>query len=204
MAKKKKKIEIENEDSVIDETVADAAVSEDEVSEVDLPELEEIDVSQMAEGGLNQVQDAGSDRVDARVKAAEDKVLRTMAEFENFKRRKEQEKLEFMKFANENVIVELLPVLDSFDQAVQQVPSGDATDLVNGFLFIQKQLLGVIEKLGVSRMVTDGAEFDPNLHQAVSQEVVDGTASGMVVRVMQAGYILNQKVIRPAMVVVSE
>ncbi len=141
---------------------------------------------------------------EAREKAAEDKLLRTLAEFENFKKRQEVEKVNFIKYANEKTILDLLPVMDSFAMAKPQFEETDQKELKEGFLLILKQLETFFERMGVEKIVSLDEEFDPNLHQAISSEEVDGTDSNKVVKVMQDGFKMADKVIRPAMVVVSK
>ena len=140
------------------------------------------------------------------VKEAEEKLLRSLAEQENFKKRKEQEKLEFMKYANEKFVKELLPVLDSFNMAIQQADSEEVSDVSNlkqGVKLIHKQFVDMLSKLGVTRLDALNQPFDPNLHQAISREQREDIDENIVIKEMQAGYFLNERVIRPAMVVVS-
>lgn len=133
-----------------------------------------------------------------------EKALRAMAEMENFKRRKEAEKLEFIKYANENVIRELLPVIDNLDRALDQSATAtDVASILSGMVLIHKQLTGVLEKVGVTKMEALDQPFDPNRHQAVLQEDSEGPPD-RVIKEMQAGYTYHDKVIRPAMVVVSK
>lgn len=138
--------------------------------------------------------------------AEKDKALRALAELENFKRRKEQEVDQFKKYAQERFVLELLPVLDSFDRACEHSGSADsgAQDQVNGFLLIQKQFHQALEKWGVVAVDALGQPFDPNLHQAVMEEEVTDTATGTVTKEMQKGYKLHDRVIRPAMVAVAK
>ncbi len=131
-----------------------------------------------------------------------EKALRAMAELENFKRRKDQEVETFKKFAHEKAILALLPVLDSFDRACAYLGE-EVSEQLNGFLMIQKQFYTILEKLGVEAIDTDKQPFDPNLHQAVMEEAVEGLPSSMVVREMQKGYKLYDRVIRPSMIVIS-
>ncbi|MBT5855658.1 nucleotide exchange factor GrpE [bacterium] len=144
----------------------------------------------------------------AQVKAAEDAKLRALAELENVKRRTEQDKINFKKFANERVIEELFPVLDGFGMAMKQVESTENKEVKNvlqGFEFIQQMLTQFLEKSGVVAVEPKvGDEFDPNLHQAMSQEKSEDAKSNTIIRVMQSGYTLNGRNIRPAMVVVAE
>ncbi|MGE4170409.1 MAG: nucleotide exchange factor GrpE [Candidatus Margulisiibacteriota bacterium] len=131
-----------------------------------------------------------------------DKALRAAAELENFKRRKENEVEQFKKFALERFVLELLPVLDSFDRAASA--NTDEQNLKEGFELIQKQFQAVLEKLGVSPFEAVGTPFDPNLHQAVLQEANKEVEAGTVVKEFQKGYKLQDRVIRAAMVVVAE
>lgn len=139
-----------------------------------------------------------------------DRTLRTLAEFENFKRRKEQETEDFKKYSNEKMVTELLIILDSFDRAVdhaRQITECDQKsfeEMTNGFFLIQKQFHSVLEKFGLLKIEALNQTFDPNLHQAVSQKSVEGVESSIVVHEYQPGYKLHDRLIRPAMVVVSE
>ncbi len=129
-----------------------------------------------------------------------------MAELENFKRRKEQEVEQFKRFAKEKSVVELLPILDSFDRACAHLDGQTAADQeqVSGFLLIQKQFHHVLEKWGVTPIETEGQAFDPHLHQAVMETESETVAPGMIAQEMQKGYKLHDRVIRPAMVAVAK
>ena len=132
--------------------------------------------------------------------------LRAMAELENVKRRKEQEKRDAIKFGNERLVSDLLPVLDAFQLAMGQsdVSENEAVQAVlTGFEMIQKQLVQFLEKQGVQKIESLDQVFDPELHQAISQEPHEDKDPNTVVKEMQAGYKLNDRVIRPSMVVVS-
>ncbi len=137
-------------------------------------------------------------------KEAQEKLLRTLAEFENFKKRQEIEKANFLKYANEKTILDLLPVMDSFTMAKPQFESSDQKELKEGFLLILKQLESFFEKVGVEKIEAIDQAFDPTRHQAISSEEVEGKEADIVVKVMQDGFTLSDKVIRPAMVVVSK
>ncbi|MDA1353636.1 MAG: nucleotide exchange factor GrpE [bacterium] len=199
MAKKKKtKTETENETIVNEDSQASEEASENNSVEGDMPEPLELDMDQL-QAAIN---DAKSTQQNSK-----DEVLRVRAEFENFKRRKEQEKEEFMKYANEKVILEILPALDSFDMAIAQADSTDNKDVKNvivGFQYIHQQLTSALEKQGVTRIESLGKEFDPKLHQAMGKEAVEGKEKDTVVKQLQAGYSLNGRVIRPAMVMLAE
>ena len=129
------------------------------------------------------------------------KYLRLMADFQNFKRRTEKEKGDIYAFANEKIISELLNVIDNFERALA---AGDKDDsFCKGMEMILKQLLSVLEKAGASEIAALGEDFDPNFHNAVMTEDSAEYESGKVTEVLQKGYILNNKVIRPSMVKVA-
>ena len=104
---------------------------------------------------------------------AKDQSLRSLAELENVKRRKEQEKVDAIKFANERLILDLLPIMDSFELAMGQTnaeQTDDAKAVITGFEMIKKQIEQFLEKNGVVRIEALDLPFDPNLHQGISQE----------------------------------
>jgi len=129
------------------------------------------------------------------------KYLRLMADFQNFKRRTEKEKSDIYAFANEKIVGELLNVIDNFERALALGQEGDS--FVEGMSLIFKQLQGVLEKAGAKEIEALGQEFDPNFHNAVMMEDTDEFESGKVSCVLQKGYTLNNKVIRPSMVKVA-
>ena len=145
------------------------------------------------------------DRVRREAEATKDQLLRTLAEFENAKKRMQREKEEFLRFAAEGVIRGLLPVVDSLGQALVAVDKqSDPQAVVKGVHLIYRQLLGLLEREGVKRIPTIGELFDPHRHEAVGQvEATEGTAADTVVEELQVGYTMNGKVIRPAMVKVA-
>ena len=133
--------------------------------------------------------------------ALNERYLRLMADFQNFKRRTEKEKSDIYAFANEKIVLELLNVIDNFERALEHSAEGDS--FAEGMNMIFKQLQGVLEKAGVSEINAQGEDFDPNFHNAVMTEDSEEYESGKVTAVLQKGYILNNKVIRPSMVKVA-
>jgi molecular chaperone GrpE len=170
-----------------------------DIAEEEKSPLEEASVSN--EPGLDPITD-----LQTQVEAEKDKALRAFAELENFKRRKEQEVDQFKKYAHEKVILELLPVLDSFDRACEHLPleNEELKKQLEGFLLIQKQFHSILDKSGITAIETIGCKFDPNLHQAVLEEESDSVEAGCVTKEFQKGYRLYDKVIRPSMVVVAK
>jgi molecular chaperone GrpE len=130
-------------------------------------------------------------------------LVRRQADFENFKKRVEKEKVQDRQRGIEVMIEQMLPVLDAFDRALAGPVSGGNADYRKGFEMIRAQMWNGLAKQGVARIDTEGKEFDPNLHHAI--ESVQGTehAEGIVVGEMQPGYTFNGRVLRPAMVRVS-
>lgn len=129
--------------------------------------------------------------------------LRLAADFQNYKKRVEKEKSDIYAYANEKIVVELLDVIDNFERALDH--SNDSNEgFAEGMSMIFKQFKGVLEKSGVEEIKAVGEQFDPNFHHAVMTENSVEHESGQVTLVLQKGYLLNNKVIRPAMVKVAE
>lgn len=146
------------------------------------------------------------DTADAEANSEEDeavntKYLRLMADFQNYKRRVEKEKGDIYAYANEKLVSQLLDVIDNFERALLHDEADDS--YVEGMKMIFKQLTGVLEKAGLEEINALGEDFDPNFHNAVMTEDNDDYDSGKVTEVMQKGYLLNKKVIRPSMVKVN-
>lgn len=130
--------------------------------------------------------------------------LRLVADFQNMKRRTEKEKSDIYAFANEKIILDLLNVIDNFERAMLHVDESSDKNLANGMKMIFKQLKEVLENNGVSEINTSGENFDTKYHHAVSTDNSSELEPGKVSAVLQKGYSLKGKVIRPAMVKVVE
>jgi molecular chaperone GrpE len=145
------------------------------------------------------------ERLRQEVKQAKDQYLRTLAEFDNAKKRLHREKEEFARFASETMVRALLPIVDSLDQALVAVDKpSDPQAVIKGIHLIYRQLLGLLEKEGVKRIATVGERFDPHKHEAVAQVDTDGKPEDTVVEEVQVGYTMHGKVIRPAIVKVAK
>lgn len=131
------------------------------------------------------------------VEKHKDQLLRTMADFENYKKRVQNEKESLVKFSNQMLISDLLPILDNFGRALEH------TEIKEGLLLVKKQMEDVFKKFGVQEVETEGKKFDPHFHEAV-QKVDSDKPENEIVEVMQKGYILNGRLIRPAMVIISK
>lgn len=132
-----------------------------------------------------------------------DRHLRKLAEFENMRKRAEREKSEYTRFALARFLRDFLPIVDSFDRALQHAPA-DAlqTDFGQGVALIHRQMLDLWKRYGLSEVDTSGS-FDPNFHEAVATEVSEELPKDTIVQVLRKGYLLNDKLIQPALVKVT-
>ncbi|MBI5077580.1 nucleotide exchange factor GrpE [Candidatus Falkowbacteria bacterium] len=138
---------------------------------------------------------------------------RAQADYQNLVKETAKQRLEFVKYANENLILELLPILDNFEAAFSQIPETEQTSAtVVGFSHIKKQLEDFLKENGVERIKTIGEKFDPMSHEAVLKDVeaaaeteikIDESAEQIIVKEIRPGYRLNKKVVQAAKVVVS-
>ena len=142
-----------------------------------------------------------------KIKELEEEVLKAKADNINYRKRKDEEVSKMLEFANEDIVKDILPSIDNFERAINLDDDNlddELSKFLAGFKMIYCHLVEVLEKYDVKTIDDKGKAFDPKLHQAVLTEKVEGVESGMVVEVMQKGYMLKDKVIRPAMVKVSE
>lgn len=126
-------------------------------------------------------------------------LLRTHADFDNFRKRTRQEKEDLQLYATRKLLEDLLPIVDNFERALESIDS-DASEVKTGIEMVHRQFLGALEKYGVRGMDVVGEAFNPNLHEAVMQEPADGKEVGVVTAQLQKGYMIHEKVLRPAMV----
>ncbi|MBE6849947.1 MAG: nucleotide exchange factor GrpE [Ruminococcus sp.] len=174
----------------------EAMLDEDEFDEdEDFADVEE------AEETAEEEEDAG-DALAAELAEQKEQYLRLFAEFDNFRKRTAKEKLETYGDATAKTVEQLLPVVDNFERAID-APCTDA-QYKEGMEMIFSQLKATLEKLGVTEIEALGAEFDPNIHQAIKQAEADEEfAENTVCEVFQKGYKLKERLIRPAMVAVA-
>jgi molecular chaperone GrpE len=130
-----------------------------------------------------------------------DRYMRTLADFENFRKRSEREKADFQRYALGSVIRDLLPVLDNFDRALEHADEGD--EFHKGVSLIYKQLFEVLQRHGLKPITESGVRFDPNIHEAVIREEDPSVPSHTVTALLQKGYFLHDRLLRPAMVKVA-
>ena len=134
-----------------------------------------------------------------------DRLLRKQAEFENYKKRMDREKAEFVQFASSELVKELLNALDSFELALRNAASESSgkEDVLRGFELIYKQLVDTLGRFGLKAIEAKGKKFDPNFHQAVATQATNEADENTVIDEMRKGYTLNGRLLRPAMVSVS-
>lgn len=134
-----------------------------------------------------------------------DLYVRSQAEIDNLKKRFQKEKNELIKFSNEGLIKQLLPVADNLGNALSHSEEEESLDaLREGMQLTLKCLMDTLEKTGVKQVRAMDKLFDPTFHEAVSEQVDDTVEAGTVLQELQKGYVLNERLIRPAMVVVSK
>jgi molecular chaperone GrpE len=139
------------------------------------------------------------------INTLQEKVLYLQADFENFKKLKTKEKLETLKFGNEVLIKEFIPVVDNLEMALSHATNTDDFESVlEGVKITLNEFLKVLEKAGVTRIDAVGKKFDPNLHEAFYQEERDDIEPDTVISEFQRGYLLNERLIRPSRVILSK
>lgn len=139
------------------------------------------------------------------VEAEQNKYLRLLADYDNFKRRTQKDKEIANKFRSQSLLSDLLPVLDNFERAMSVTTnSEESASLLKGLEMVQKSLIEAVSREGLEEIKAVGEPFDPNFHQAVMQEKDDSAEPGTVLQELQKGYILKGRVLRPAMVKVNE
>lgn len=144
------------------------------------------------------------DELQQEVKKQGDLFIRSQADMENLRKRGKKEKEEWVKFANESLVKNLLPVMDNLENAISHSHSGNTVEtLREGVELTLKGMKDALEKIGLKEIHAHGQPFDPCFHEAVSQQEDDSVPAGVVLHELQKGYSLNERLIRPAMVVVS-
>lgn len=142
-----------------------------------------------------------------KVKKLEEALLRNQAELMNYKRRKDEEVSRMLKYSEEDIIRQFLPILDNFERAIKMDDDNlddEVSKFLEGFKMVYTQIKNMLDKFEVKEIEAFGKEFDPAYHQAVMKESNPDKQSGIVLEVFQKGYIYKDRVIRPSMVKVNE
>jgi molecular chaperone GrpE len=135
--------------------------------------------------------------------APDESYLRLAADFDNYRKRVAREQVDLTRRANERLLNELLPVLDDLERALEAAAEHEEAKLEEGVRLVHRSLLGLVERHGLSEIETEGA-FDPHVHEALLAQPGEGAEEGSVLQVLQKGYKLGDKVLRPARVIVAE
>ena len=207
MGKNKEKTE-EAEEVLKDEEVEDTSEQE-EMPTGETAETEEAEPDEPVEdqGENEESGDKEEDPRDKKIAELNDKVVRQMAEFDNFRKRTDKEKSEMFANGEKTVIETVLPVIDNFERALEMASEDEEKKndpFIEGMDKVYKQLMDGLEKLGVKPIEALGKDFDPNLHNAVMQEESEEYESGKVCKELQKGYTLNDSVVRHSMVSVAK
>jgi molecular chaperone GrpE len=143
--------------------------------------------------------------IEAEAKKNHDLYLRAYAEMENIKKRGKKEREDLAKYANESLIKEILPVIDNLEKAISHSKNGDnPSGLIEGIELTLDGLIKTLEKAGLEEVESEGKPFDPNFHEAVSQQIDEFLAPGHIITELQKGYLLNGRLIRPSRVIISQ
>lgn len=170
-----------------------AAITEEAVAE----EQVELTLEEQYEAKLAELQ--------AKLDEEENRHLRLRADFDNMRRRNQLDREAAEKYRAQHLLSDLLPVLDNFERALQvEATSEEAASIVKGIEMVYRSLVEATEKEGLQVIKAEGEQFDPNVHQAVMQEQDSEKETGVVIRELQKGYMLKDRVLRPSMVSVNE
>ncbi len=150
-----------------------------------------------------QVQQAAEQQQQDAPAEADDRLLRLAAEFDNYKKRTVRERQEYVALANERLVKELLPVLDDLERALQAAAEHEEAQLEDGVRLVHRSLAQLLAREGVEEIDTSGP-FDPHVHEAMLAQPSDEAESGAVLDVIQKGYKIGGRVVRPARVIVAE
>jgi len=135
--------------------------------------------------------------------APDDSYLRLAADFDNYRKRVARDHAELSQRANERLLNELLPVLDDLERALEAAAEHEEAKLEEGVRLVHRALVGLVERHGLKEIATNGS-FDPHVHEALLTQPGEGAEEGSVLQVLQKGYTLGDRVLRPARVIVAE
>ena len=191
---KKKHIKIEDGKDEAEEVKAEDKAPEEEVPE----EASEEDKA----GEAETAEKAAADEK-AAAEAESERYMRLMAEFQNYKKRAAKEKTDTLQYANEKIVGDLLPVIDNFERALA-TETDDLEGYAKGMQLIFEQFKKALENAGLEEIKAMDEEFDPNVHNAVMTDNIEDKDDGKITKVLQKGYKLRDKVVRPSMVAVNK
>ncbi len=209
--------EVNLRDENIDDSMEHESIESSESSAFDSNDLDkssesiESNLDDLGDlGDSNESNDSGesseSNAESDKIKALEEKYIRAYAEFDNVKKRLEREKYQSLEYANEQILKDFLPILDTLESALESTKNDDSeamTKIREGIQLTIDNFLKAFSKHSVERISTEG-EFDPNVHNAIMQIKSEGKADGEIAQVIQKGYKYKDRVIRPSMVAITK
>jgi molecular chaperone GrpE len=143
-------------------------------------------------------------RLQDELNGTRDQLLRTMADFQNFRKRKQEDEVRIRTYATENLVTALLPVLDNFERTVKHLRDGASVEqMIEGVAAVERQLRSALESQNVKRIESIGLPFDPTYHEAIGMQESEDAEPNTVLEEFEAGYRMGEKVIRPARVKVA-
>lgn len=201
MSEKEKAGQQEAEEQVTDKSSEKSL--KDKVKDVFSKSEKEEKTDQVEEEAQEEVSEL--DQVTAELAELKDKHLRLIAEYDNYKRRSTKERIEYLKTAGKDVIIDLLPVLDDFDRGAMSMEEAKDMEAVKaGFTLVREKLNAILEKKGLAEIEAKGEEFDADKYEAITEIPAGEEMAGKVVDVVTKGYTLNSSIIRFAQVVVGQ
>jgi molecular chaperone GrpE len=206
--KKNRDVQTENSDNLIQnqdipENQADLQKNQKIIQENDLPDEE---ISEEKPDDPIRKMEARIEELEKEVGANYDRFVRVTADFENYRKRTSREMSDLRKFANENILKDMLSVVDNLERAIESgsKPDSEKKTLLEGINITLKDLFRMLEKYGVKDFKSKGEPFDPVFHQAMMQEQTNDYPDNIVLNELQKGYTIHGRLLRPAMVVVAK
>jgi molecular chaperone GrpE len=210
--KKNRDVQIENSENLIQnqglpENQSDLKKTQKTIQENDVPnDVPDEEISEEKLDDPIKKKDARIEELEKEVEANYDRFVRVTADFDNFKKRTSREVSDLRKFANENILRDMLSVADNLERAIESgsKPDSEKKTLLEGVKITLKDLYRMFEKYGVKDFKSEGKPFDPVFHQAMMQDQTDDYPDNTVLNELQKGYTIHERLLRPAMVVVAK
>lgn len=191
------------EETVVENEATDTAEAEETSEAIEVEDAESEESGEEDKQGKKRFGKKNKkDPRDEKIEELTDRVKRQLAEFENFRNRTEKEKSSMYAMGAKAVVEKILPIIDSFERGLANVPEGSDDAFVDGMQRVYKQMCTELESIGVTPIEAVGKEFDPNIHNAVMQVESDEYESGIVAQEMLKGYMYKDTLVRPSMVAV--
>ena len=162
-------------------------------------------LDETAAAALDSAEEAGTTQLERERDELKDRLLRTAAEFDNYRKRNERERQALLDSITADVVEDMLPLLDDLERALRAEPGTEGVEAYRrGVELIHKGLVDLLRKRGVKPIEALGADFDPHYHQAVSYEPAEGRREGEIIEEFRRGYVLGDRLVRPSMVKVAK